>query len=126
MSCVEVMEMKTWLFQDIATGMDSPYPNHLTLIDNQIIMITNDVVEGGQIYVVDSDSAGLSFNPELGLSTAGAHGNIWYHDSMAYFILDSNSYGLEICVAGLVIERGLDSNLISPIVFLAASGCLHP
>ena len=87
---------EAWLFQDIATGMDSSYPNHLTLIDNQIIMIADDVTEGGQIYVVDSDSASLSFNPEPGLSTAGAHGSIWYHDSMAYFIADSNSYGLEM------------------------------
>ena len=84
------------MFQDIATGMDSSYPNHLTLIDNQIIMIADDVTEGGQIYVVDSDSASLSFNPEPGLSTAGAHGSIWYYDSMAYFIADSNSYGLEM------------------------------
>ena len=66
---------EAWLFQDIATGMDSSYPNHLTLIDNQIIMIADDVAEGGQIYVVDSDSASLSFNPEqdcqpLGLMVA--------------------------------------------------------
>ena len=42
---------EAWLFQDIANGMDSSYLNHLTLIDNQIIMIADDVAEGGQIYV---------------------------------------------------------------------------
>ena len=107
---------EAWLFQDIATGMDSSYPNHLTLIDNQIIMIADDVAEGGQIYVVDSDSL-VCHSIQSQIVNCCGHGSIWYYDSMAYYCGFKLIWFGNVCLAGLVIERGLDSDLISPIVF---------
>jgi len=88
--------ISAWLHTDYATGMDSSYPSHLSIVGDNLLTIVNDPVEGGELHLVTSSGLELLWDHEPGDLESGVHGELWITKEMVYFIADSATHGLEM------------------------------
>ena len=85
-----------WLHSDFATGITSSSPSNLAEVGNNLLVLVDDPIQGGQLHLVTEQGLELLWDHDTGDMDAGVHGDLWVTEDMVYYIADSNTHGLEM------------------------------
>ena len=88
--------ISAWLHTDYADGMESSHPTHLSIVGDNLLILVDDPIEGGELHLVTSSGLELLWDHAQGDLESGNHGQMWITKDMVYFIADSTTYGLEM------------------------------
>ena len=80
---------------DYAPGIGSSFPKHITVVEDELVLIVDNSSLGGVLVKVDVGIS-LLWDPEPGQQGAGLVGKIWVADDALYFMANSSSFGQEM------------------------------
>lgn len=80
---------------DYTPGISSSFPKHITVVEDELVLIIDDTTLGGVLVKVDVGIS-LLWDPEPGQQAAGLVGKIWVAEDALYFMANSSSFGQEM------------------------------
>ncbi len=80
---------------DYTPGISSSFPKHITVVEDELVLIIDDTTMGGVLAKVDVGIS-LLWDPEPGQQAAGLVGKIWVAEDALYFMANSSSFGQEM------------------------------
>ena len=85
-----------WLHSDHIAGMESSNPSHFELIDDEVILLIEDPIQGGQLAHITDEGLEILWDHDPGNLQSGVHGQLWIGQDFVFFIADDSIVGLEL------------------------------
>jgi len=85
-----------WLHSDYVVGMESSSPNNFALVGDEVILLIEDPIQGGQLAKIADSGLEILWDHDSGNLQSGVHGQLWIGNDFVFFIADDSSLGLEM------------------------------